>query len=50
MAGSLDYAGTQNPGLSTPLKQRVASKINTNGNNLYCFGLIHIARLFMLDE
>jgi hypothetical protein len=48
MAGSLDYAGTQNPGLGAPLKQRMASKINTNGNNLYCFCLVHIAHLLCL--
>jgi len=45
MAGSLDYAGAQNPGLVAPLKQRMASKINTNGKNLYGFCLIHIAHL-----
>jgi hypothetical protein len=45
MAGSLDYACTQNPGLDTPLKQRMASKINTYGKSLYDFCLIHIAHL-----
>jgi hypothetical protein len=48
MAGSLDYAGTQNPGLDTPLKQRMASKINTNDKSLYDFYLIHIAHLLCL--
>jgi len=49
MAGSLDYAGTQNPGLSTQLKQRMASKINTN-NNLRYFCLIHDAHLLCLID
>ena len=45
MTGLSDYARTQNPGLSTPLKQGMASKINTNGKNLYCFCLVHTAHL-----
>lgn len=48
MAGPLDYARTQNPELGTPLKRRMASKINTNGKSLNCFCLVHIAHLLCL--
>jgi len=48
MAGLLDYAGMQNPGLDTPLKQRMASKINASSKSLYDFCLVHIAHLLCL--
>lgn len=35
----------QSPALRTPLKRRMASKINTNDNDLDSLHLIHIARL-----